>query len=65
MIEEQMEQKFTLSFDHTLKPTIGNNLKKLSLRMSMIEHQQAWKQTSCTKVRVQLIQVAYYGISPL
>jgi len=42
-----------LFFDlEALKPT-GNNLKKFSLRMSMVKH-QVWKQTSCIEVIVQL-----------
>jgi len=53
-----------LFLDQAIKPTTGNNFKKFSLRMSMIKHQQVWKQTYCTNVRVQLMQVAC-GIGPL
>jgi len=36
-------EKSVLFLDQALNPTTRNNLKKFSLRMSMMKHQQAWK----------------------
>jgi len=54
--------KFMLFFLPNLKPTTGNNFKVF---FEDVIDETPWKQTSCTKLRIQLIQVTCCGIGPL
>jgi len=57
---EKCTGKFYAVYGPNLKSAIGNNFVNY-LRMFMMKHQQVSKLTSCTKVKVQLIQVCLWG----